>query len=409
VSGWRSVVDQLLALDPDDDDLSDAELLRTVAEFQVAINKLMARQTRVVRTADAREVYKDDGMGSMESWLTGHCRLSGRDAAALVRAGRRLQDLPEVGAAFAEGELTATHVAVVTAAVTPERVDAAERHGISLATTDEVLAEAARRLGPEDTAKAVRRWVDGIDPDGALADAADVDRRFAMAVSYGGRVHLSGHLDPVGAETVHAALEACMNGDRPAGDLRSHAERQGWALVEACRRALVAGGLPDVRGERPQVRVTIDWWSLCAAAGAAGRAPGELPFAGPINPETARRLACDAGVVRVITGPDGLPMDTGREQRTANAAIRRALEMRDGHCVFAGCTAPAAWCDVHHVIHWVHGGPTSCDNGALLCERHHTAVHEAAFTIHREPGTAIWHTYRPDGTEIRTRGPGPGP
>ena len=56
-------------------------------------------------------------------------------------------------------------------------------------------------------------------------------------------------------------------------------------------------------------------------------------------------------------------------ERTATAAIRRAVEFRDLHCVFAGCRAPAAWCDVHHVIHWAHGGVTSCENGALLCER----------------------------------------
>ena len=41
----------------------------------------------------------------------------------------------------------------------------------------------------------------------------------------------------------------------------------------------------------------------------------------------------------------------------------------------------AAWCDFHHVVHWLYGGPTSCENGALLCERHHTAVHEGRFSI----------------------------
>jgi hypothetical protein len=63
--------------------------------------------------------------------------------------------------------------------------------------------------------------------------------------------------------------------------------------------------------------------------------------------------------------------------------------------------------NVHHVIHWVYGGPTSCENGALLCERHHTAVHEGGFTIARDPGTATWHTYRPDGSEIEIRARGP--
>jgi hypothetical protein len=272
--------------------------------------------------------------------------------------------------------------------------------GVSPATTDRVLTEAARALGPEDTGKAVRRWVAGVDPDGLLDDAAGVPRVLRMAASTGGRVHLSGHLDPVGGETVHAALEAVMNGHRPAGDRRSYAERQGDALVELCRQALNGGTLPEVRGERPHVRVSIDLLALCAERGFA-----ELPFAGPITAETARRIACDAGVARIITGPDGLPMDAGREQRTAGVGVRRAIEARDVHCVFAGCTVPASWCDVHHVQHWVHGGPTSCDNGALLCERHHTAVHEGGFGIARDPGTATWHTYRPDGSEILPRAP----
>ena len=55
----------------------------------------------------------------------------------------------------------------------------------------------------------------------------------------------------------------------------------------------------------------------------------------------------------------------------------------------------------------MYGGPTSCENGALLCERHHTAVHEGGFTVARDPGTATWHTYRPDGTEIHIRGSSP--
>ncbi|WP_448642922.1 HNH endonuclease signature motif containing protein [Geodermatophilus sp. URMC 63] len=61
------------------------------------------------------------------------------------------------------------------------------------------------------------------------------------------------------------------------------------------------------------------------------------------------------------------------------------------------------WCDVHHVVHWAHGGPTSCDNGALLCERHHTACHEGGFSVSRDAGTSTWHTWRPDGTEVLTR------
>ena len=138
-------------------------------------------------------------------------------------------------------------------------------------------------------------------------------------------------------------------------------------------------------------------------------AGGELPFAGPITAETARRLACDAGVVADPHRPGRAAAGRRAGAALPTAAIRRAVEERDRHCVFAGCTAPAAWCDFHHVIHWAWGGRPSCENGALLCERHHTAVHEGGFTIARDPGTAVWHTYRPDGSEIRIRGSSPGP
>lgn len=406
MSELRSLLDQLAGLDVaalDPDDLADGEVLDGLPVLQGAINRLSALQTSFAVTADRRDASRADGMVSTKTWLTGHCRITGRDASGLLRAGRRLRHLPELAAAYAAGEVTRAHVDVITAAVTPARIAVAVANGIDLATTDAILTEAARTLSPEDTAKAVRRWVAGIDPDGALDDAAGRPRVFRMAVSADGRVYLSGHVDAVGGEYLHTALEALMNGDRPAGDVRTFAERQGDALVELARRALRAGDLPQVRGAAAQIRVVIDWFALCAERGAPGVSGGELSFAGPICPETARRLACDSSVVRLLTDPAGLPLDVGQEQRSATAAIRRAIELRDGHCVFTGCTAPASWCDVHHVQHWVFGGPTSCENGALLCERHHTAVHEGGFTIARDAGTATWHTYRPNGTEIVVR------
>ena len=343
----------------------------------------------------------------MKAWLRGHCHLAPGEATAMLSTGRRLEQLPATAAAFADGAITATHARVITRAMTPARVAGAAEAGIDLTDTDAILAALARDTTPGDTARAVARWVAGVDPDGALDDAADTRRRFTLAPGLDGRVHVRGELDPVGGEIVHTALAAIMNGDRPAGDRRSHAERQADALITLCRQALDAGTLPTVHGERPHVRVTIDWQALSAARGAAGAAGGELAWAGPITAETARRLACDASVARIITGPDGLPLDVGRAQRTASAAIRRAVELRDGHCVFADCDNPPEWCDVHHEIHWAHGGVTSCDNGGLLCEPHHTACHEGGFTVHRDPGTGIWHTYRPDGTEIHPRRAGP--
>ncbi|RBY96868.1 endonuclease [Blastococcus sp. TF02-8] len=401
MSELRSALDQLAGVDLAE--LSDDTLLDLVGELSTAANRVAAALTSAVRAADRREAYCLDGAVSMKAWLRGSCRMAPEQATATVSTGRRLEHLPETAGAFADGAISAAHARVITKALTPGRMAKAAEAGVDLGETDAILAGLARATAPHETARGVKAWVAGVDPDGSLDDAADVRRRFTMATGMDGRVYLRGELDATGGECLHTALGALMNGDRPAGDLRSHAERQGEALVALARGALVGGSLPAVRGERPHVRVTIDWFALCAERGAPGVSGGSLGWAGPINPETARRLACDASVVRIITGPDGLPLDVGRAQRTASAAIRRAIELRDGHCVFAGCDAPPEWCDVHHVVHWAHGGPTSCDNGALLCERHHTSCHEGGFTIRRDPGTGRWHTYRPDGTEVLSR------
>ena len=401
VSELLSALDELAGTDFAE--LSEDGLLDLVAGLVTATNRVTAALTSAVRVADRRETYRRDGAVSMKAWLRGSCRMAPPEATAMVSTGRRLEHLPETAAAFADGSISATHARVITKAMTPGRIAKAADAGIDLGETDRILADLARATAPQDTARGIAQWVAGVDPDGALDDAADTRRRFTMASGLDGRVHLRGDLDAVGGEHLHSALAALMNGDRPAGDTRCHAERQADALVALARGALDGGSLPDVRGERPHVRVTIDWMALCAERGVPGVAGGSLAWAGPITPETARRLACDASVARIITDPDGMPLDVGRAQRTASAAIRRAVELRDGHCVFAGCDAPPEWCDVHHVVHWAHGGPTSCDNGALVCERHHTSCHEGGFTIRRDRGTGRWHTYRPDGTEVLTR------
>src|ERR687896_271210 len=55
-----------------------------------------------------------------------------------------------------------------------------------------------------------------------------------------------------------------------------------------------------------------------------------------LTPETARRLACDASIVRIIER-DGRPLSVGRKTRSVPPALRRALRTRDTACRFPGC------------------------------------------------------------------------
>ena len=164
---------------------------------------------------------------------------------------------------------------------------------------------------------------------------------------------------------------------------------------------LASGSLPVLRTVKPHVAVVIDLEDL--AAGSGGPDAGRMGFGAVISAARARWIACDATVSRVVMGPDGTPLDLGREQRLADRYLRRAVELRDGGCVFTGCDAPTWWAEVHHLVHWLDGGETSLANSALLCERHNTKVSHG-FRVERQPD-GHWRTWRPDGTEIRTEPP----
>jgi len=50
----------------------------------------------------------------------------------------------------------------------------------------------------------------------------------------------------------------------------------------------------------------------------------------------------------------------------------------------------------HHIRHWAQGGPTTLSNLALLCRRHHRAVHEDGYQLTRQSDGEL-EFRRPDG------------
>jgi HNH endonuclease len=63
--------------------------------------------------------------------------------------------------------------------------------------------------------------------------------------------------------------------------------------------------------------------------------------------------------------------------------------VRDGGCAVPGCDRPLAWCEAHHLRHWLHGGATDLANLVLLCRAHHRAVHEGGWRLHRRRDGAL--------------------
>jgi hypothetical protein len=390
----EAVLDRLA--DEDLKGMSGPQVLERTGRLLRARDRLEAQLARSVREGALTQAPETDGQASMQSWLRGLGRLSDAAARRLVAIGRACEHLPAVAAGFAEGRVTAEQVAAIAPVAREENRAAAVAQGIDLGQVDGVLADTAASRPFAELKQVVHHYLARLDPDGPEPDPTE-QRALSIAKHADGSVTLHGELDAVGGEKVQAVLESMLQADRPKGDLRARRQQLGDALVQLADNALASGNLPFLRTVKPHVVVTIDIDDFADPATGPGAA--QTGFGARISAARARWLACDGNITRIVIGPEGQPLDLGRTKRVFPPHLRTALDFRDRGCVFTGCFAPTHWCDAHHLLEWaLDDGPTSLDNGALLCERHHTKVHHG-FRIERQPD-GRWRTWRPDGTEI---------
>jgi hypothetical protein len=253
---------------------------------------------------------------------------------------------------------------------------ARNRHPIEFPRHEAVFADTATYLSTRDLKRAVGHWEQQVNYDQALTDATALDSQRGLyhSQTFDGLWATKGTFTPEGGHIITQAINGiCDPHNIDPGELRSPAQRRADAMVDICSFYLThTTNIVTSGGEKPHVTVTVDYNVL---SGQVERLP-EIDGT-PVAPETIRRITCDAGIIPIVLGSQGEPLDIGRKTRTIPTALRRALEQRDGGCTWAGCTAPMSWCDAHHIIHWANGGATSLNNTQLLCRPHHTATHKA--------------------------------
>ncbi len=405
MSGLRSVLEELRSETLPD--LPDALVEEDFSELHRAVELLEAERLRRLAEIDRRRLFERDGHLSAASWLASRFKVAWGTAREQVRIARGLEEMPETRRALDEGELSLSAVRVLVAArdADPSAFERCER----------TLVEAARIHSIGDLQKVASYWRQAVEREQALEGEEKLRerRRLHASVSLLGMVRVDGNLDPETGETLLTALGAVMDAEarsRGEEDDRTPAQRRADALAEICRQWLDGAERPKVAGERPHVTVTVGAGSLPGGAAAAASTPaaasraGELDHVGPVSPETARRLACDASLMRVVMAGRSEPLDVGRRTPVVPPAMRRAVILRDRHCRFPGCDRPHAWCDAHHVVHWADGGATAVQNLLLLCRRHHRVVHErGGFRLELLDGRPAFR--RPDGSLLDGRAP----
>src|SRR6266480_6382960 len=296
---------------------------------EAGIDPLEAVFATGVRRFDKSGEYRADGALSLTAWLRWKCKLSGGAAMERVEIARKLEKLPQSEAAFAKGQLGFQHVAVL--ARTAEHVGAA-----AVRKEEGRLLQAAQTMDPGQFVTLAKNFEHRVDAVGALAEAnrAYERRYFHIGEPQDGLVRLDGLLDAEGGATLRAALQPFMKPVKD--DARNYGQRGADALVELGRHG---GGKRDGAGPRPQLIICA---SVDTLAGAKGAPAGELEGGGTVPAETVQRYACDSAISR-ITGQGELEHELNHASRTLPASTRRALEARDRHCVFPGCTRPLIW------------------------------------------------------------------
>ena len=392
---------------------------RETGELVVALERLTAKaaalQARLLAHAARGAGVWDEqagarvaswtSQGDLAGWLAEALPITRAEATRRVVLARSLDadDHAEIAGAMADGDLARDQAAVIVDAV--DRIPAATQ-----VTRDDGGPAAARDLARSHLIGAARTWhvpalrrlgrriLEVVDPQGAetreaarlAAEEAKALERCSFSMAQDAHGSWVGRfvLPELTGAMLRKALTAIAN---PARDHSSDADgvhesheaaeaerlrraprlRMGEAFAEYVER-FPAGALPAASGGSATIVVTAALADLqdALAGGAA-----TLDTGGRLSAGETRRLACTAAIVPMVLDGASQPLDLGRERRLHSKAQRLAMTARDGGCRAVGCDWPPGMCHAHHLRPWSTGGPTTVDDGILLCPRHHRQAH----------------------------------
>jgi hypothetical protein len=398
------------------------EFMAVISEVEAFGRRADALRVRVAAEAKRRSDGPVDplhaaGYASAEDGVAKLTGASEVDAARRIRVGLGLAPgtsltgsstaprHPDIAAAVAAGTLgiDAADLLMKGLDSVASRVDP-----VTLAETEQSLVGLAAGsntkppLGVDLIRVQLAAFLLRIDPDGAKP--RETRARKKRKLTFGdetvdGLIPVSGLLmAEVGATfkrlvDAHVRKVSFSDGtDLPVGaaDDRNPAQRRHDTLADILSAASRVKDAPELGGSAPAVLVAVTQSALDAGRG-VGFLDGQ---AAPISIDTVERLIDSRGLQSVTLNEKGRVLALGSTQRCFTASQRRAITVRDGGCVIPGCTTPAGWCEVHHVIPWRDGGETHTDNGVLLCWGHHQRI-----------DSGPWRLSMPDGVP-HVRGPG---
>ena len=379
----------LRAADPDVMDSAElAALTSQVAQLKSWCDALQVRATRRQRR------LADEGRAAApRDTLSRQGQQSGKDAKAADERETVCSSMPGFEQALATGAVSSGHVDAVAAATR----DLSDGDRAEFAAEQDNLLGDATRQGVDIFARGCRDLARSIrNRNRARSDADELEQqRAASKLSRWVDRETGMHktlieLDPVSDREFWSAVQH----ERGVMRARTTNRQVSWdrLTVDALLACLgrVGGG-----GHRvPSLRVHIGLSRLTGDGGAETLC--ETDSGVPIPVATARRLACEGGLIPIVLDGDGVVLDEGRSKRLATAEQRAAIEAMQRTCSHPDCSVTVDDCRIHHLDPWRLDGLTNLDDLAPVCETHHHLVHEGGWTLTMTPDRVGTWT-RPDG------------
>ena len=362
-----------------------------VAEMGRFESQWAARKLAFIRAIDASDLPKNTGATSTGSLISGDFGGDTAGASRQVRNARNLSKATLIEKALAAGDITQEKAAAIAGAVAglPEGLDQVTRIRVEkrLITDAKIysLPDLRRRVLRVADLYTTREDAD-LDENEKLRRqeaAAWQNTEFWMGQAKNGLVRFGGALPTLQAELLknqigaiaaprrrHLTPEDQIKAD--ADEELTHSQRMGRAFCTWIER-IPTDSLPTTGGTPATLTINLDYDTL---AGQVREAAGTLATGERLSASEIRRLACTHGILpRVLDGKSQI-LDQGRTKRVYTPPQRIALADRDQGCTYPRCDRPPSWTEAHHLDHWARdNGPTTLDNAALLCARHHHFIH----------------------------------
>ncbi len=399
-----TTVNELLcsALTQTDDLLTDEQLLELGELNEQLTARAHALTTKTLASIDTRDAAQHVHDVRTTTWMRERHGYASNHAAGVLREAIRTVRAPIVWQALADAAISPRQATAILGALQNLPPDLAPGQETAAQQT---MVDHAERLDPSELAVVGNRLIEVIDPDHTDAllerrleqeeQAARRNRELHLHHDGMGSTLIKGRMPAAEGEKLAALLDSLVDKhktDEPppcgsycagpscglCGGRPSRAMRRADALMELAQAYADANHSAARGSDRARINVTVDLDTLRRGIGCTETT------AGPMSAQQLRLLACDAEIIPMVLGGFGVPLDVGQLRRFFDGELRAALVARDAGCIFPGCDQPARRCDAHHIRPFWWGGPTSLDNGVLLCPHHHALVEPSRTQLHNK-------------------------